>query len=251
LTVAVAPFASTGRTDGEVVVAVGVHEHQNPIDPAKLMPREVEKVEIFTGAFDRDGRNVAWLTQHVDVKPQAKTDGLRYDALARLQLRPGRYEIRVAAQHGRAGRVGSVSTYVDVPEFAKAGLSLSGAVLASRSTPLVTPADAVADLSPVVPTSQREFARSNNVIAFVRAYQGGGSAATSVLIRARVIDAASQNVFDHGMTLQAADFTRDRGAEVRIDLPLDRLTPGQYLLTIEATRGAKETARRDVRFAVR
>jgi hypothetical protein len=176
---------------------------------------------------------------------------LRYDALARLQVRPGRYEIRVAAQHRRAERAGSVYAYVDVPEFAKAGLWLSGIVLASSSAHLATLADAVADLSPVVPTSQREFAQHDNATAFVRAYQGGGNATASVLVRARIIDAASRNVFDHETTLQAADVIGERGAEVQIDLPLERLAPGQYLLTIEATRATQETARRDVRFAVR
>lgn len=251
MTVTAAPFASAGRTEAEVIVAVRVREPQHPIEPAGHTPRELETVEIFTGAFDRDGRNVAWLTQRVDVKPGAGPDGFHYDALARLQLRPGRYEIRVAAQHRRAERAGSVYAYVDVPEFAKAGLWLSGIVLASPATQLATPADAVADLSPVVPTSQREFAQGDNVTVFVRAYQGGGNATASVSMRARIIDAASRNVFDHETALQAADFIGERGAQVQIDLALERLAPGPYLLTIEATRGAKDTARRDVRFAVR
>ena len=85
---------------------------------------------------------------------------------------------------------------------------------------------------------------------FVRISRGGESAGT-VPVRARIIDTESQAVFDNTVTLQVADLDRARGAEVRLDLPLDRAKPGQYLLTIEATGGAKETARRDVRFAVR
>jgi hypothetical protein len=82
MTLAAAPFASAGRTEAEVIVAVHVHEPTNPIDPAGQAPRVVENVEIFAGAFDRDGRNVAWLTQHVDVEAATKAAGLRYDALA-------------------------------------------------------------------------------------------------------------------------------------------------------------------------
>jgi VWFA-related protein len=251
ITVAVAPFASSGRTGAEVVVAVGVRQPRNPSDPAGQSPREPESVEIFTGAFDADGRNVAWLRQSVEVTPETTTDGFRYDALTRLTLTPGRYEIRVAARHRLAERVGSVYAYVDVPDFGKAGPWLSGLVLASPATLLATPAAAVAELSPVVPTSQRAFARTGNVTAFVRVYRGGGNATTPVALRARIIDAASQSVFEHGTTLQATELARERGAEVRLDLPLERLAPGEYLLTIEVTRGAKETARRDVRFAVR
>jgi hypothetical protein len=231
-------------------VAVGVREPLNPSQPAGSTPREVESVEIFTGAFDREGRNVAWQRQNLDVKAETIANGLRYDALAKLQLNPGRYEIRVAVQHRRAERIGSVYAYVDVPEFAKGGPWLSGIVLASPSTLLATPADAVADVSPVVPTSLREFARTSNLTAFARVYRGGENAG-QVLVHARIIDAESQTVFDNTATLQVADVARAGGAEVRLDLPLDRAKPGQYLLTIEATRGTKETARRDVRFAVR
>ncbi len=137
-----------------------------------------------------------------------------------------------------------------MPDFAKRGPWLSGVVLAGPSTVLATPADAVADVSPVVPTSQREFARTDKLTVFVRVYRGSENAGP-VPIRARIIDAESQAVFDNTVTLQVADVARERGAEVRLDLPLDRAKPGQYLLTIEATGGAKETARRDVRFAVR
>jgi hypothetical protein len=244
------PFAGADRSEAAVIVAVGVREPPNPSEPRGSTPPDVESVEIFTGAFDREGRNVAWLRQSADVKGSAGANGLRYDALARMKLKPGRYEIRVAVQHRRAGRLGSVYAYVDVPDFTKRGPWLSGVVLASPSTVLATPADAVADLSPVVPTSQREFARTDNLTVFVRVYRGGENA-DPVPVRARIVDAGSQAVFDNTVTLQAADVAREHGAEVRLDLPLDRATPGQYLLTIEATGGAKETARRDVRFAVR
>jgi len=250
MTVTAMPFAGADRSEADVVVAVGVREPANPNEPADSTPREVESVEIFAGAFDREGRNVAWVRQNVDVRPEAKTNGLRYDALARLQLAPGRYEIRVAVQHRQAKRVGSVYAYVDVPDFARRGPWLSGVVLAGPSTALATPADAVADVSSVVPTSQREFARTDTLTVSVRVYRGSENAAP-VPVRARIVDAASKTVFDNIVTLQAADLARDFGAEVRLDLPLDRATPGLYLLTIEATGGAKETARRDVRFTVR
>jgi hypothetical protein len=244
------PFAGADRAEADVIVALGVREPPNPSKPRSSAEPDVESVEIFTGAFDGEGRNVAWLRQSADVKGAAGANGLRYDALARLKLKPGRYEIRVAVQHRRAGRLGSVYAYVDVPDFAKRGPWLSGVVLGGPSTVLATPTDAVADVSPVVPTSQREFARTDTLTVFVRVYRDSENAGP-VPVRARIVDAASKAVFDNTVTLQAADLARERGAEVRLDLPLDRAAPGQYLLTFEATRVGRETARRDVRFAVR
>jgi len=244
------PFAPRGTAKAEVIVAVGVREPRNQDSQAAALPPEPESVEIFTAAYDREGQNVEFVRQTLDVTAQAAANGLRYDALAKLHLAPGRYEIRVAVAHRRTNRLGSVYTYVDVPDFAKDGPWLSGVVLAGPSTRLATPADVVADLSPVVPTSERDFPGTGTFTAFVRVYRGGEDAGT-ITVHARIIDAASQTVFDHTAKLEVADVARERGAEVRLDLPLDRAKPGEYLLTIDAARGVKQTARRDVRFAVR
>jgi hypothetical protein len=50
--------------------------------------------------------------------------------------------------------------------------------------------------------------------------------------------------------LAPAIFPEKRSADYQIDLPLARLAPGEYLLTINATLG-KHEAKRDVRFAVK
>jgi hypothetical protein len=46
-------------------------------------------------------------------------------------------------------------------------------------------------------------------------------------------------------------FSAARSTDVTLDLPLDRLRAGAYLLTIEAALGARRTPRRDVRFIIR
>jgi hypothetical protein len=66
----------------------------------------------------------------------------------------GRHEIRVAAEDSARDVRGSVYTYVDVPDFAKAPLSFSGVVLGTSSA---TPQKILGDLFPITPTAQREF----------------------------------------------------------------------------------------------
>ena len=61
----------------------------------------------------------------------------RYEAVTTLPLEPGTYELRAAARHERTGDVGSVHAYLDVPDFNRSALTLSGVVLLDRNAPVI------------------------------------------------------------------------------------------------------------------
>jgi hypothetical protein len=247
------PFAARNGKGGTVLVALRVR--QAATEPAGPAPQATgsatEHVEIFTSAFDRNGRSPGWLRQTLDVSSGERGDGtLQYDAVASLELPPGSYQIRVAAGHRNAARVGSVHTEVTVPDFTREPLSLSGLVLDDAATAPATPAEVFSALLPVSPTSRREFATADRVTAFMRVYQGGGGPLAPVRIRAQVVDTGVKVTFDETSTLERDEFGLDRAADFRLELPLQRLAPGAYLLTVEATLGTHVT-RRDVRLTVR
>ncbi len=54
------------------------------------------------------------------------TAPIQFELLSRLDLKPGRYELRIAASSHAANAVGSVFVDVDVPDFTKGPLALSG-----------------------------------------------------------------------------------------------------------------------------
>src|SRR5204863_600428 len=111
--------ASHDAAGATVLIALGVQ--QAKVEPAPAGP---EHVEIFASAFDRRGRSPGWMRQTVEVTPSEGAAGtLQYDAVTRLDLRPGAYELRIAGSHRDAARSGSVYTYVEVPDFAKEPLS--------------------------------------------------------------------------------------------------------------------------------
>jgi VWFA-related protein len=246
MSAAAMPFASRAAPGAAVLVALNVQQ-------AKVAPAFAgkEHVEIFVAAFDRQGRSPEWVRQAVDVTQTEGAAGtLQYDAVSRLDLRPGNYEIRIVGEHRDASRSGSVYTYVEVPDFSKEPLSLSGVVLQSSATRLATARDVFETVTPLVPTSRREFLRSETVGVFARVYQGGNAALASVATRVSVVDTAVKTVFGGNVTLPAGEFGEGRSTELKLDVPLQRLPPGEYLLTLEATLG-RSTARRDVRFTVR
>ena len=138
---------------------------------------------------------------------------------------------------------------LDVPDFRREALSLSGLVLSREPGILVAPKDRLATMIPVVPTTLRTFASSDQATVFFRVYQGGRGPMVPVAMRLRVIDAKDATVIDALETLGLDQFAKGRAADVQRAVPLDRLAPGEYLLSFEAKRG-EAAARRDVRFAV-
>ena len=169
--------------------------------------------------------------------------------VTRLDLKPGRYELRVSAASKLRGKAGSVFTDIEVPDFSRP-LSVSGVVVRHADPALTAPPNPdVAALVPVVPTTLRDFAGSQQVTTFLRVYQGGKGKLADVSLSARIRDVHDTVVFQAPQTLTADRFDANRAAEYRLALPIEKLAPGPYLLTIEGTL-KKDTVRRDVRFQV-
>lgn len=208
-------------------------------------------VNVFTGAFDRLGRALATSRQSVRVTPQAiGTRAFAYEVVSRLDLRPGRYEVRTAVEDTRLGRVGSVYTYVDVPDYQRAAVSLSGLLMSVRPAGTLEPDAPLAGLVPVTPTTRREFLASDDVTAFVRLYQGVSRALMPGYVVAEILDDRDTSVYRQETRLAAGAFGASRAVDFSVDVPVGQLAPGSYVLGIEARHG-NETARRDVRFTVR
>ena len=212
--------------------------------------RTTERVGFQVNAFNVDGK--AFGAKRMDVmvtlRPEASGMG-EYELLSRLDLKPGRYQIRVALNVSSLSTSGSLYYDVDVPDFEKAPVSFSGMVLAARPSPPVTPKDGLPGVLPVTPTTRRSFSASDRVVAFTRVYQGGKDALAGVPLRIQLRNQDDFLVMNRQESLSAEMFTKERSADVNIALPLDRLPPGAYLLTLESMVG-KTTAKREVRFDV-
>jgi hypothetical protein len=241
LRVNVAPFALPGKPESAVAIVLNVQQSPST--------GQNQPVKVLAAAFDRNGRSVATEEQTIAVASRPPAGGnTTYEVLSRLVLAPGRYEIRVALDAGRDQRA-SVYTYVDVPDFARQPLALSGIVLAISPAVGSAPPDAFTDIAPVIPTARREIAHSGRATAFLGVYQDAKAAALPTTVTARLTDTADHVVFDNVSEL-AADRFNNHAADYLIEIPVERLASGEYLLTIEAAERDR-VARRAVRFTVR
>jgi hypothetical protein len=238
ITLAVAAFAVPGKREAVLTLVAGLQQFGGAADAAR---RHV----VVASVFDRDGREVGTHRQTLEFKPRA--DRFGFEVFSRLPVKPGTYEVRFAGESD--GRAGSVFTSVDVPEFWKADLSLSGLLVSRTPSLLVANPKEIAGITDIRPTALREFARDERVHAFVRVYQKAGKATGPVRLSTRIVNDRDEAVFERIDSLTDGAFSSG-STDYRVDVPLAQLSAGEYLLTLEAT-GGEVRVTRTVRFSVR
>lgn len=243
--VTLAPFAAPGSRD-VVAITLGLQQ------PILSEDRAVETVELISTAFNVNHRQVGAYKQTVKMtlRPAASGEDAKYEVLSKLELPPGRYNMRFAVNSIFRGKSGSVFEEVEVPNFDKEPLSMSGVVI-SVSPPLPSaPRDFLASVVPVQPTTQRVFMRGHRPSAFLRLYQGGRKPRQSVGFTITIVDQQDRTVHATKEMLDASTFTGNAGVDRRFDLPIDQLATGSYLVRFEAATAGKPITR-EVRFVVR
>ena len=242
LQVVAAPFAAVGGGDPVVVVVVATEQ------PAPASPT-TETFDLLAVPFTPGGDSRAGVRQTARMALRPSSNPVvRYEIVSRLTLKPGRHSLRVGASRKSDAMTGSVYCDVEVPDFRNDRLSLSGLVLEASPGLASAPKGMLRDILPVVPTTLRDFTRDMTVAAYLRAYQGGTASAQPFQLTGSIINARNEKVWSMPVPLQRA-VRAERFAEARFELPVARLEPGRYLLTVEVTDGSR-TVRRDLRFTI-
>src|SRR5262249_17931259 len=144
-----------------------------------------EELEMVVAAVDSKGKTQDAIRDVQTLRLSARThefvvrNGFRY--ARRLEVPPGRYQLRVGAREGNGGAVGSVMYDLDVPDFSKAPLDMSGLALASAwagaERPTASPDPVFKDVLPGPPVAAREFPRNDTLAYFVEVYDNVTSVA--------------------------------------------------------------------------
>jgi VWFA-related protein len=200
-------------------------------------------LDIAVLAVDRAGKPVASVRQTSTVSAPRDASGAprEVSVLSQIDLEPGDYGVRVAVTDPASGKAASVFTDTTVPKFDGTALSVSGVSVEMPKGPS----------GPVVPTTKRTFARTDQVRAVTQIYQGTQRAdpIVPVSMRVQILDAKGTAVRDQSLPFAETAFT-NRRADCVITLPLANLPAGEYLLKLEAST-SRAASGRALRFIVR
>ena len=194
------------------------------LDSATSLRPQTSRFDLLIGAFDMRSR--PRLEDRRTVEIDATKAALRQysDVVSPLPLRPGAYEIRVGAGT-TDGRAGSVITYVDVPDFRREPISLSGLAVSVMPEGASTVVGGRLDM-PFIPTAQRTFRRPDILRGFLRVYLGDSHPIVDVDVQVTLTDTRDRDVVNEIGVLSASRFGPDRSAEYGTQIPLATLAPG-------------------------
>jgi VWFA-related protein len=248
-----APFKGAAP-NASVLFGVELRGRDMKLDPSS-------KVLLSYIAIDANGKIRGGNTDSLvltNMRPETKTrieqTGLRM--LNRLDLPPGKYQLRIAAHDSAGGNVGSVQYDLDVPDFVKAPFSISGLVLTSgygATLPTARADDQLKPMLPGPPIATRSFPQNDEIVLFTEVYDNGGATPHKV-------DITSTVTTDEGKVMFKTDEVRDStdlggkhgGYGYTTRIPLKDLAVGSYVLKVDAKSRLKDipAVARELQFTV-
>jgi VWFA-related protein len=196
----------------------------------------------------KNGKPVKQLTNTASVASaplgESAPAGITYQMPMGVVLPPGRYQLRASASSTKLSRSGSVFLDLEVPDFGKESVTLSGIEVGYADGPRVTQAKppGAMQIIPFDPSLDREFHANDTVRVFFEvARKSPNTTKTTV----ELVDYQ-----DHVVTTITPQVNGTNIGQVDMKLPLKDMKPGAYRVRATATSGGT-TATREVGIVVR
>jgi len=196
-------------------------------------------LEVVVTAADYGGKSypgdraTLTLAMKPDSVERLRAGGFRI--LNSIDLPPGRYQLRVAARESNTKRAGSVVYDLDVPDFTKEKLSVSGLALTSATSGLVPtarPKDPLAKMLPGPMTTYRDFVQGDELALFAEIYDNTKQP-HKVDLEASLRSEGGQAVFQTREERDSSELAGGPGGYgFMARVPLKDVPPGLYVLRV-------------------
>lgn len=259
LKVFAAPFKGTPPN---AALAIAVELDASRLDFVETNGLFNESVDVVISALDTNGkvypgdRHTLTLNFKPDGYKRALERGIR--VLSQHNLPPGRYQLRVAAGNRSGTAVGGVLYDIEVPDFYKLPLSMSGVAITSTSAGQVSTVrakDPLADYLPAPATTARTFGRDEGIAIFTEFYESAGNTATHRLAFRAELRAEGGRIVREAVEERSS--TEVKGASGGYGFSprftFEDLDPGLYVLHVEGQGqyGNRPTVSRDIQIRIR
>jgi len=217
-------------------------------------------VDLSVVALDGDGRTHDALHRAVPMplKPESykmvSESGIRI--VSRIELAPGRYQLRIAAMDLGRPPAGAVHYDVEVPDFESVPFGMSGLVLTSSLAATIPTAASAAieelrGTLPGPPTLARQFQSGEDLALLVEVYDKQAAAHTTDIVTTLRTDEGREIVRQEEQRTET-EFAAGKGAiRHTARVPLAGAAPGLYVLRVEArSRLQKEPVGREIQFRI-
>jgi VWFA-related protein len=237
--------------DAHSSVAVIMESPGETLALSELDGKLVGNIEVSTVVVDQSNTITTGETQKITFGLTPTThDRFRkkgFRTLAQLRdLKPGRYQLRLSVVPGGSSLRGSLWYDLEVPDFSKDDLAMSGLLLSSLSegqTPTGNPRKLFAGILPVPPTTVREFKADDSLNVYAEVYDNLLSPPHQVDVTVTIRAADNRIAYRSTDWASSEEMAIGKGAYPSISwIPLNELGgPGSYVLHLQAQRQLEGT----------
>jgi hypothetical protein len=239
--------------DNKARVAVVVEMPHEGLRPDTENERYRLNIGLSIGFFDRSGKPVGIDDPNIELDipltaaPKVTRNGVRI--ASRIEVPPGTYRFWVGAVQPGSGLRGSVMTEIDIPDFDKHPLTLSGIAVSSTEARRIYTARTDALLDDIFggpPVAHREFILDSDLWLYGEIYDHrarGGDVTAEVTVKSANGSVVYTTPFESA-PVQFGHLAR---------IPLREIGTGSFVAAIEARSSAPEpiAVTRTVAFQVR
>jgi VWFA-related protein len=244
LDVRAAAFKGAAR-NASVALAIEVDGSRLQFAPPNGSAVFANVVELSLYGINAQGKALQGLRTALELALRPETHervkkyGLR--ANPRIELPPGRYQLRIGVRESGAGQMGTVFYDLEVPDFTRGRLTMSGLLLSApsaQSTLAAQPDPVAGKLLPGSATGRRSFVSSDVLSLYAEIYENAsGAPPRRVDVATALIDEAGREVsVARDVLTRGPSDTNEKSATFGLSkqLPLKDLPPGRYLLRVDA-----------------
>ena len=258
-------FVDTGR--GAALALITAHMNVSGLKFDQVNGQYVATVEVLGTVFDEKGKQVDGFTQRLNMNlPAATYERVRQSGLVfsrRVALKPGFYQVRLAALREGNKQTGSASDWVEISDVAKKQLVLSSVFLTTeKETNYLTaqldrknnPNPENQAAAPIPTQVARRFKPGASFDFSIFTYNAKpDSKGTTDLVVQSQIFSGSKVIFASPLAkiVSPPEMKGENYAPYAARLSLDKFEPGAYeLRMLVIDRIAKTSAKRTLNFVV-